>query len=324
LKVAVVGAGVAGLGAARTLTEHGHEAVVLEKASRVGGRVSTVRIDGYVFDSGATSISPDNTPLATLMRETLDHSDLVEITKPVNVHTVDRIVHGDPARGGHRFAYGKGIDELPRLLAHGLDVHLNTRVEKITREDHHYRVGDDLYDAVIVTAPLPQAIELVGTVRPALGPGRATHRSCISVMLGFEEALETPHFATVNPDQNLPMVWLSVESVKSPGRAPEGCTAMVAQMGPAYSRYGFHYDDERIVRETLVDVSRIYGMRFAKPVVTQVKRWKFSQPEITVAPESVNPAGSRVIIAGDGVSIGRIEQAYLSGVHAAQRLGDLK
>lgn len=313
---------MAGLGAARTLVEKGLEATVFEKSARLGGRVASVTLDGYLFDSGATTVSPDHTPLAQLMLETLDRTDLVEVTKPVNVHTADRIVRGDPARGGKRFVYAKGINELARLLAVGLDVKHEVKVERISREGGRYSIAEHEFDAVIVTAPLPQAIELVGTVRPVLGPGRATHRSCISVMLGYESELETTHFATVNPDQNLPMVWLSVESMKAPGRAPAGCSALVAQMGPAYSRYAYHYPDERIVRETVVDVSRLYGKKFMEPVVTKVKRWLFSQPEITVAPESVNPPGSRVVIAGDGVSMGRIEQAYLSGVQAATKLAE--
>ena len=95
---------------------------------------------------------------------------------------------------------------------------------------------------------------------------------------------------------------------------------MVAQMGPAYSKYSFDHNDDRIVQETLVDVARLYGKRFSSPVVTDVKRWKFSQPEVTVAFEAVNPPGSKLVIAGDGVSQGRIEHAYTSGVRAANWL----
>ena len=41
--VVVVGAGVAGLAAARRLTEHGVRVTVLEARDRIGGRISTVR-----------------------------------------------------------------------------------------------------------------------------------------------------------------------------------------------------------------------------------------------------------------------------------------
>lgn len=50
--VAIVGAGLAGLACARVLAERGVEPVVLEAANRVGGRVGTDEIDGFLVDRG--------------------------------------------------------------------------------------------------------------------------------------------------------------------------------------------------------------------------------------------------------------------------------
>lgn len=52
----VVGAGVAGLTAARLLSDAGRRVVVLEARERVGGRVHTERVDGLVTDLGASWI----------------------------------------------------------------------------------------------------------------------------------------------------------------------------------------------------------------------------------------------------------------------------
>jgi phytoene dehydrogenase-like protein len=56
--VVVVGAGLAGLAAARTLHGHGLEVVVLECASRIGGRVGSERIDGWLVDRGFQLLNP--------------------------------------------------------------------------------------------------------------------------------------------------------------------------------------------------------------------------------------------------------------------------
>jgi hypothetical protein len=50
--VAIVGGGIAGLSAAVYLHSDGHQVVVYEKDSRMGGRVATESIDGYQLDLG--------------------------------------------------------------------------------------------------------------------------------------------------------------------------------------------------------------------------------------------------------------------------------
>ena len=50
--VVVVGAGLAGLVAAQDLTAAGLDVLVLDRADRVGGRVVTDEVDGFVVDRG--------------------------------------------------------------------------------------------------------------------------------------------------------------------------------------------------------------------------------------------------------------------------------
>jgi monoamine oxidase len=56
--VAIVGAGFAGLTAARELVQRGHDVVVLEGRDRVGGRSWTAKIAGVPVDLGATFVGP--------------------------------------------------------------------------------------------------------------------------------------------------------------------------------------------------------------------------------------------------------------------------
>src|SRR5438874_5968295 len=66
--VAVIGAGAAGIGAARLLADNGSVSVlVLEALNRVGGRVHTVAPAGFPLDRGAEWLhSADRNPLSPI------------------------------------------------------------------------------------------------------------------------------------------------------------------------------------------------------------------------------------------------------------------
>ena len=67
--VVVVGAGLAGLAAARRLTAEGIDCVVLEARDRVGGRTLNHPIgDGKVVEVGGQWVGPTQTRVLELMR----------------------------------------------------------------------------------------------------------------------------------------------------------------------------------------------------------------------------------------------------------------
>ena len=67
--VVVVGAGFAGLSAARELVRLGYDVVVLEGRDRVGGRSSTTTIAGTPVDLGGTFVGPTQDAVIELARE---------------------------------------------------------------------------------------------------------------------------------------------------------------------------------------------------------------------------------------------------------------
>lgn len=63
MRVAVVGAGIAGLGAARALVAGGHDVVLYEAAPRAGGHVHTVDTGGLAIDMGFIVCNRERYPL---------------------------------------------------------------------------------------------------------------------------------------------------------------------------------------------------------------------------------------------------------------------
>jgi oxygen-dependent protoporphyrinogen oxidase len=52
--VIIIGGGISGLAAALRLKDHGLQPLILEREHRVGGRMTTDRIDGFIIDRGVT------------------------------------------------------------------------------------------------------------------------------------------------------------------------------------------------------------------------------------------------------------------------------
>jgi oxygen-dependent protoporphyrinogen oxidase len=98
-RVIVVGAGIAGLAAGHTLSRQGFSVKILEAAARVGGRMTTDRVDGFVIDRGAQFLSSEYRLVRTLARDVNLEASL-QPTSPwsrvIRDARVRRIHAGDP------------------------------------------------------------------------------------------------------------------------------------------------------------------------------------------------------------------------------------
>jgi len=100
-EVIVVGAGMAGLAAARTLHDEGLEVVVLEARDRLGGRIHTDHSLGFPIDLGASYIHGlEGNPMTKLAKNAgielseIDYDNLAlfdEHGKPVDEEIMDRV-----------------------------------------------------------------------------------------------------------------------------------------------------------------------------------------------------------------------------------------
>ncbi|EYB68448.1 amine oxidase [Deinococcus phoenicis] len=95
--ILVIGAGLAGLTAARVLTRAGRRVRVLEAADQVGGRVTTRRVEGFTLDAGYQVLFPAYP--AVRRHLDLDALDLVRVPSAAVVRRGARAeVLGDPFR----------------------------------------------------------------------------------------------------------------------------------------------------------------------------------------------------------------------------------
>ncbi|MGH3822693.1 MAG: protoporphyrinogen/coproporphyrinogen oxidase [Pseudonocardiaceae bacterium] len=92
LDVAVVGGGIAGLSVAYALRQAGRSVQVFEAADAVGGRMRTLRYNGYLIDTGAEMIATHGYPATwRLIRELgMSAADLPRVADPAAMWRDDR------------------------------------------------------------------------------------------------------------------------------------------------------------------------------------------------------------------------------------------
>ena len=94
-KVAIIGAGLAGLSAAITLQDAGSEVEIFESSDRVGGRVATDVIDGYRLDRGFQLINARYPELLRL--NVISELDFTYASRSIDISLDEHIVSlGDP------------------------------------------------------------------------------------------------------------------------------------------------------------------------------------------------------------------------------------
>ena len=332
----VVGAGIAGLIAARELIGARHEVIVVEADRRVGGRMAAVSLGRATFDSGAQFISVRSAELEQYVAEWIDagvatlwaHGFADGLTGDGSLAREsdrDNPHRHMPARDGHpRYRGVPAMDAIPRHLARGLDVRLGVTVHSIgPHPEGGWRIDADagrFYRAssVIVTAPVPLSLQMLrsgGT--PIEESGRMMLESieyapCLSLLGVSEGPADLPRPGALR--RPVPAIdWIADNAVK--GVSSTG-PALTIHCSEAFSTRYFERDDGDVVRQVILELEDTLPLRFS---AWRLDRWRHSRPVHALQTGTFTtglPVG--VCIAGDAFSGARIEGAVLSGTAAAR------
>ena len=318
--VAVIGAGVAGLTAARTLSELGREVVVFDKGRGPGGRVSSRRAEPFAFDHGAQYFTARDPRFQETVNAWLESGDVRRWDGGIVALAEDG--ESSVREGTERFVGVPHMNQVAKALAEGLDVRTTTRIASLSRDDsgwHLTSTEDERFgpfSQLLVTAPPDQAADLIADHSKAGSQLREIPMApCWAVLLGFETRVEVDFDGAFCDSPEL--AWICRNSSK-PGRPAAESWVLHATSEWSLDRIG--HDRSEIIHDLTAAVERITGRAWPRAVHEDAHFWRYSRPAVTLDHKVLVDEGCSLAIAGDAYTGGRVEGAYVSGLSAAQWL----
>ena len=323
--IAVVGAGIAGIAAARFLADVGFAVHIYEKSRGLGGRAASRRLDRFQFDHGAQYFTARSPQFRSVVAGLLDAGSVAAWTPRIFRLTSDGA--REPAADAYRFVGVPGMSSLGRALAGDLPVTKGTRISTLHRRGGGWTPvsadGNLLepVEAVIITCPAPQAAELLHSASFDLAAAchSAEMLPCWAAMAAFESPLGLDLDAAFVDDATI--AWVAREASK-PGRVstPE-CWTLHAS--PEWSAARLEDEPERVAQALLDSFFELGALAPQNPIHLDAHRWRYAR---SAEPRTVAMAvdgDARIAIAGDWTVGDRLEGAWLSGIEAAESIAGL-
>lgn len=331
MKLAIIGAGVAGLSAAAQLKETGHDVRLFDKGRGAGGRLSTRRATTPAgelrFDHGAQFFTARDDGFRALLGklETSGHAAKwtprrAEVSPgPDGWNT--KITQAEA--GDVWYVGAPSMNSIVKGMAAGFDISWTERAVEIERRADGSHVKFDQagwqgpFDAVILAVPAEQASELLQDFSPGLASeaDAATTAPCWAVMLAFEAPLETGWDAA--KISNAPLSWAACNSSK-PGR-DEGQT-WVLHASPDWSRENVDMDKDAVAAVLAGVFCEITGA--PRPLFSAAHRWLYAKTEQAASSAFGWDAEQKIGVIGDWRIAPRVEAAWQSGHALAAFLAD--
>lgn len=321
-RIAIVGAGLSGLAAARDLRATGADLVLFEKSRAVGGRLATRRVrddgpaHGLTFDHGAPGIDDADGAFGRLVAGLAD---------------AGHVVRWPGAPQSARWTGQAAMNAALGPLAKGLDIRFQHRALSIVRNDERnsarWRValeapdGDSTADAdaIIVTAPAPQTAALVRSAAPDIArlAETATMAATWTVMMVLDAAIEGDAFRLIE-DHSSPIELMILEHLK-PGRAAAPAR-IVAHARQQWTNAHLEADKYEIADKLGPIICGLLDARNVRPIHAAAHRWRYARAEAPVGFPFLSSACGTLMAAGDWLFGPNASCAFDSGSAAARAM----
>ena len=325
--VLIVGAGLSGLMAARTLQERGYSVQLIDKGRSVGGRLATRRVgESGLADHGAQFFTVRSDILQRFVNRWLA-DDLIYVWGTGWSDGSTKRTAGD---GNPRYAARGGMNMLAKKLAQGLDTVVDRLVTQVEINDEGWLLQDSdgsvyMGRTLLMTPPMPESLNLLTANAVWLHSDdfdelrRIQFGPCLCGIHEIKGAIELPEPGAVQNFQS-EVYWVADNQAKG----ISGTKIITSHANAKFSRQNWDASEADIVRE-LESAVLPYLTGDGKIVSTQLKKWSYSVPLTTYAHECLVARDlPGLVFAGDAFGgRGRVEGAFVSGIAAGKALADI-
>lgn len=309
-RVAVVGAGLAGLACARVLRRAGCFVEMFEKERVIGGRMAVARLGTSAFDHGCQYLTARSQRFKDYLAELTAGGYLTRWTP--------RTMTGEEG-GGQITPWYVGTPNMAsivRPLAESIKINTGRTAHTIQRVDKAWHIWFDdqtsagPFAAIAIATPAPEARLLLGRVDELAEPlARVRMSACWALLVRLDEPVLPGN--DVFSDMSQVVRWIARNNSK-PGRTGRGDN-IVVHAGQAWSRETEDADPMAIAEELWAEVSHVFSLPPVRPAEMQAHLWRHAVTEASLGESYLFSRGQMVGVAGDWC-LGRIaEHAFDSG-----------
>ena len=321
LSVAIIGGGLSGLFAARTIKDHGHHVQVFEKTDRLGGRIATLTDGVHAFDSGAQYFTVRDHRLKRYV-QSWQMDGIVQPWKG-NVQVIKKGRLLDEKRVTERWVGVPTMAALPAHLAAAVEIELGVTVESVTKNNGqwkligpHNRVYEP-YDVVILAVPPHQATGLLRSSPELLNRvAEVKMQPCLALMAAFEKSLDLSFDAAFIHQS--PVRWAARNNSKPRRPAPE-CWVFHGTAEWSQTLLDRKYD-QTAGRSLLASFFESIGRTFIDPICQRTRFWRSAAAVNPLNVGCLWDAELNIGVCGDWCQRSRVEGAALSGMAMAGKI----
>jgi len=317
-RIAVIGAGFAGLSCARILRRAGFYVDLFEADRVVGGRMGTSRLGVVPFDHGAQYVSTRSDRFKAYLDE-LVHSGYAANWQP-------RIAGHEGNSPPNWFVGTPGMSAMVRPLAESVQLHMNKRVHTLQKADRAWQIWFDdqtstgPYAAVAVAIPAPEAALIMG--RDVAGFADQLSRVRFSpiwaLMIRLEESVLPDYDAYSDMSQIIR--WVGRNNRK-PGRSSRG-EHIVVHASPNWTRETEDAEPEMVAEELWQEVCDVLDLPPVRPKQMCAHLWKHGLVEKPLGETYLFSTEHMIGTAGDWCRGRLAEQAFDSGAGLGRAMVD--